>query len=173
VWSRLLVLALLPALLGACGGESAPAPPAKPAAADAGERTLTITVVSVVTKSRSQRRSPTAWTAGDRIQFEDDLLNAEARFGRAANAKVGTDAGTMTFTSPSTATMKGVATLPDGTIVFDGTVTRLANGTVSIPVTGGTGAYENATGTVVARTGTKRSRNVYRLVLGGEPAPVA
>jgi len=53
-------------------------------------------------------------------------------------------------------------------------MTPVANNSVTVPIVGGTGAYENATGTLLVGAGTKRALNVYRIVLDGIPAgPVA
>jgi hypothetical protein len=176
VRSRLILLGFLPLalLLAACGGGSTVSPPAKPAASATATKTkaITIQVTSVVTTTRSHRQSPKVTTAGDRVDFEDVLLNAEPRFGRATNAAVGSDKGTMTFTSKSTARMHGVATLPDGKIIFAGEVTVLPNNTITVPITGGTGTYANASGTLLARSGTKQSRNTYTLLVG-VPGPIA
>ncbi len=107
--------------------------------------------------------------------FEDVLLNATPQFGKGANEQVGTDSGTMTFTSSRTAQMEGVTTLPGGTISFKGEVTVLPNSNLSVPVVGGTGKYANASGTLLVGSGSKRAPNTYSLVLAGTAAagPVA
>ena len=173
--SRLLLLGLLPLMLAACGGGSTASAPPKSTATTAAPSTksLTITVTSVVTASRAHRQSPKVMTPGDSIDFADELLNTAPRFGKAANEKIGSDKGTMTFTSQSTATMKGVATLPDGTIVFQGDVTVLPNNRVTVPVTGGTGTYLHASGTLLVGAGTTRATNTYRLVIGTIQGPIA
>ena len=142
VRSRLLVLGLAPLALAACGGggttASTPSEPTAPVSAPA-PRAMTITVLSVQTAALSHDRAPKGRSAGDRIEFVNTLRNTTPRFGKGANAKIGSDTGTMTFTSKSTARMKGVATLPDGTIDFDGAITVLPNDTVTVPIVGGTG----------------------------------
>ena len=177
VRSRVLILplGLLPLAFVACGGGTAASTPAKPAAAAKVRqtRTLTIRVTSVVKSTHSHRQSPNVRTPGDTVDFEDVLLNVSPQFGKSQNAKVGSDKGTMTFTSKNTARMDGVATLPDGTIVFKGQVTVLADKTISIPVTGGTGKYLHASGTLLVGSGTKQARNTYSLFFEGIPGPIA
>lgn len=174
--SRLLLLGLLPLALAACGGgsksASTPAKPAAPAKA-AQTKTVTIKVTSIVKTKRAHDQLPKGTSRGDKIEFEDVLVNATPQFGKGANAPVGKDTGTMTFTSTSTARMDGVTTLPDGTIVFKGELTVLPNNTITIPVVGGTGKYANASGTLLVGSGSKQALNTYRLVVSGVLGPVA
>jgi hypothetical protein len=173
---RLLALGLAPLALAACGGggttASAPDEPSAPVAAP-GPKAMTLTVISVQTAARSHDRAPKGRSAGDRIEFANTLRNTTPRFGKGANERIGSDAGTMTFTSKSTARMKGVATLPDGTIDFEGAVTVLPNDTVTVPVVGGTGTYANASGTLLVGSGNGQAPNTYRIVVGGTRGPVA
>lgn len=172
--SRLLSLCLLPLALAACGGGSKAPASQKPAASGTPTtKAYTIEVTSVVRSTQAHRASAQVTTPGDRIDFQDDLLNTAPRFGKAANAKVGSDTGTMTFTSAHTATMKGVATLPDGTIHFNGTVTVLPDNRVTVPVTGGTGKYHNASGTLLVGSGVQRATNTYTLLVDGIQGPAA
>ena len=172
--SRFLLLGLLPVALAACGGGST-ASPAKSTTTTKASSTqaFTIRVTSVVKTTRSHRQSPKVTTPGDRVEFVDDLLNTVPRFGKGVNEKIGSDKGTMTFTSTNTATMKGVATLPDGTIVFQGAVTVLPNNRLTVPVTGGTGKYEHASGTLLVGAGVKRATNTYTLLVAGAQGPIA
>ena len=173
--SRLLVVGLLPVLLAACGGARPASTPAKPTTTPIGPSTkaLTIKVTSVVTSSRSHRRSATVTSAGDRVDFVDVLLNTAPRFGKGVNEPVGSDKGTMTFTSRNTATMKGIATLPDGTIHFEGDVTVLPHNRVMVPVIGGTGTYAHASGTLLVGSGSARATNTYTLVIAPIQGPIA
>jgi hypothetical protein len=162
-------------VLAACGGSSAPASkPATTAAAATKTRTaLTIKVTSVVS-ARTEKDTPPAGTSkGDKVHFTDRLLNAVPQFGKDADEQVGTDRGTMTFTGSHTATLDGEAVLPDGKIIFRGKMTPVSRTTVTVPIVGGTGKYENATGTLLVGAGLKRAPNTYRLLLEGTPAPVA
>jgi hypothetical protein len=175
VRSRFLVLGLLPVLLAACGAARPASTPAKPATTATGPSTkaLTIEVTSVVKSSRSHRLSASVTTRGDRVDFVDVLLNTAPRFGKGTNEQVGSDKGTMTFTSSNTATMKGIATLPDGTIHFEGDVTVLPNNRVTVPVIGGTGTYAHASGTLLVGSGSARATNTYTLVIARIQGPIA
>ena len=171
----LVVLGSLPAVLAACGGSSTPAskPTTTTAAATKAKTALTISVTSVVS-ARTEKDTPPAGTSrGDTVHFRDRLLNAVPQFGRAADEQVGTDRGTMTFTGPHTARLEGEAVLPDGKIIFRGKMTPVSRTSVTVPIVGGTGKYENATGTLVVGAGLKRAPNTYRLLLEGRSAPVA
>ncbi len=176
----LLVLALLPA---ACGGKASSTPAAStttPAPRPAAPRpvAITIKVVSVRKHNRVYSKTPAVTTAGDRVEFSDELRNTVPRFGKGTNETVGTDAGTITYTSTTTARMEGSATLPDGSILFKGDVTVHPDNSVTIPVIGGTGSYEDATGllhvgTVLDGTGAKRAHNTYELFIGAGRGPIA
>ena len=173
----LLLLGLLPLALAACGGtgtsSGTTAATTTTTAANHQVKSLTIKVTSVVTSTHAHRQSPTVTTPGDKVDFQDVLVNATPQFGKNTNERVGTDTGTMTFTSTTTARLDGVANLPDGTITFSGLVTVLADNSVTVPVVGGTGKYENASGTLHVGAGNKRSPNTYSLVIAGVPGPVA
>lgn len=176
----LLVLGLLPLALVACGGgggSTAPAPKAAPEAARPvtapTAKAVTIKVTSVVSGTKAHDKPPKGTSQGDRVEFSDVLLNTVAQFGKRKDEQVGTDSGTMTFTGTNTAKLEGEAKLPDGKILFSGEVTVSANDSVTVPVTGGTGKYENASGTLLVGSGSERSANTYTLVLSGVPGPVA
>src|SRR5207248_3806306 len=77
-------------------------------------RTLTIAVTSVSVSVKPTDRPPHGTSKGDTIVYRDRLLNAKSQFGRAKGAVVGSDSGTMTFTSAHSATFSGIATLPGG-----------------------------------------------------------
>ena len=129
-------------------------------AAQAGRLTIVVTSVSVSAKPTDV--APKGTSKGDTIEYRDRLLNAKKQFGRANGAVVGSDRGTMTFTSAHTATFSGVAVLPGGTIQLRGKVVALGN-SLAIPVSGGTGRFANAKGYVVVGPGDKRSLNTYTL----------
>src|SRR6476469_6601265 len=73
---------------------------------------LTIAVTSVSISIKPTDVAPTGASKGDTVVYRDRLLNAKAQFGRVKGAAVGSDRGTMTFTSAHTATFSGVAVLP-------------------------------------------------------------
>ena len=89
-----------------------------PGAAQA--ESLTIQVTSIVVKVDSIDKRPKGASKGDRIVYRDRLLNTVRQFGKARGTHVGTDRGTMTFTSANTARFDGSATLPGGTVRIKG-----------------------------------------------------
>jgi hypothetical protein len=176
-----LALLAIPLALAACGGgggSKSGAPPATTStttttSAPKQVKAVTIAVTSVVTGRTSTDKPPKGASVGDQIHFTDRLLNRRAQFGKKANAPVGTDKGTLTVTGAHTARLDGEAKLPDGTIMFSGPMTPVANNSVTVPVVGGTGKYKNATGVLVVGAGLTRALNVFRLELGGATGPVA
>jgi hypothetical protein len=170
----LLPLLLAPLALAACGGGKTAATTQSTTAAVA-PSSLTIVVKSISLTSVSHDQPPKGASKGDKITFTDTLLNSGAQFGRAASANVGSDEGTMSFTSKTTARLVGVATLPNGTIMFDGAVIVNPDGTISVAVVGGTGKYAHVTGSLKVGKGTKKALNTYVLNFPGttDVGPVA
>ncbi len=172
----LLLLCLLPLALAACGSGTSSGTTAAATTTTAAThhtKSVTIKVTSIVKSTHAHRRSTKVTTAGDKVDFVDVLVNATPQFGKNTNERVGSDTGTMTFTSKNTARLDGVASLPDGTISFSGLVTVLADNSITVPVVGGTGKYTNASGTLHVGAGNKQSPNTYNLVIEGVPGPVA
>jgi hypothetical protein len=130
--------------------------------AGAAAATRTIRVTSVTVSMVSHDIGPKGASKGDTIVYRDRLVNAAAQFGRKKGARVGTDSGTMTFTSAHTATFKGKALLPGGTLTLSGAVYSTADGLV-VPVTGGTGEFAHVHGTLLVGAGKDRVPNTYRL----------
>jgi hypothetical protein len=129
--------------------------------------TLTIQVTSVVITIKPIDKQPKGTSKGDRIVQRNRLLNAVRQFGKKKGARVGTDSGTLVFTSAHSARFVGTTKLPGGTIKLKGVVRPLADGGLQIPVTGGTGRYAEATGTLRVAPGDKKVLNVYQLTLPG------
>ena len=77
---------------------------------------------------------------------------------------VGTDKATITFQSTTEAHAAGTATLPDGTISFEGE-TSVTGPTQLIPVVGGTRAYAHASGSLVITNTSVDTLNAYHLTL--------
>jgi hypothetical protein len=139
-------------------------------AATASAATQEIKVVSVTVSNVSHDVAPKGASKGDTIAYRDKLVNAAPQFGKKKGVQVGSDSGTMTFTGPHTATFKGKAVLPGGTLTLSGAVYTTPAGLV-VPVTGGTGAFAHVHGTLLVGSGSKRVANTYRLI---EPSgPVA
>jgi hypothetical protein len=139
-----------------------------PAAAGAG--TVTIQVTSVLVSMKPIDTKPKGTSNGDRIIYRDTLVNAVPQFGKKKGARVGSDQGTMTFTSAHSARFDGTARLPGGTVRIKGTVRAISSNVLQIPVVGGTGRYASAKGTLTVGPGEKEALNVYELKL---PATIA
>jgi hypothetical protein len=160
-------VALLFALVAAVGPAAATAPAAT---RGAHIELLTIQVTSVVVKVTPIDVGPKGTSKGDRVIQRNKLINAVRQFGKPKGARVGTDEGTVTFTSAHTERYDGVARLPGGTIIVKGVVRRVFGGGLRIPVVGGTGKYAAATGVLLVASGDARVLNVYRLTLPGDVA---
>ena len=135
----------------------------------ANAETLTIKVTSVSITQKVTDRAPKGWGNGDTIVYKDRLVNAAAQFGRAKGAVVGSDRGTMAFTSAHAATFTGVAVLPGGRLTLHGSVVSLTGKRLAIPVTGGTGRYAQAKGYLLVGPGAKKALNTYVLTLPSTP----
>jgi hypothetical protein len=131
-------------------------------AAVAAAATQTIAVTSVTVSMKTHDIGPKGASKGDTIEYRDRLVNATAQFGRKKGVVVGTDSGTMTFTSAHTAIFKGKAVLPGGTLTLSGPVYSTSGGLV-VPVTGGTGAFAHVHGTLLVGAGKDRVPNTYHL----------
>jgi hypothetical protein len=166
---RRILWLLAPAALAlaAAGAGGAPAG-AQPRGAAV--ETLTIQVTSVVVKVTPIDRNPKGTSKGDKVIQRNRLINAVRQFGKPKGAQVGTDEGTVTFTSAHTERYDGLARLPGGTIMVQGPVRRILGGGLRIPVVGGTGKYSAATGTLFVASGEERVLNVYRITLPGNVA---
>ncbi|HWB22791.1 MAG TPA: hypothetical protein VG652_07870 [Gaiellaceae bacterium] len=171
----LLALAFAPLALAACGGGKTASTSTQTTTTAVIPSTLRIVVNSISLTSVTHDQPPKGASKGDSIDFTDTLLNSGPQFGKGAAAAVGTDKGTMSFTSKSTARLTGTATLPNGTITFRGAVVVNPDGTISVAVVGGTGKYHDVTGLLKVGKGTKKALNTYTLNFPGAAAtgPVA
>jgi hypothetical protein len=134
------------------------------------QETLVIKVTSVSLAAPVVKDNPPKGVSkGDKIIQKDDLLNAAAQFGRKKGARVGSDSGTITFTSKTSARFDGRAVLPGGTLTLRGEVMTVAGGGFTIPVAGGTGRFKGAHGILRVGSGTKRALNTYTLTLPFAP----
>ncbi|HXY85178.1 MAG TPA: dirigent protein [Gaiellaceae bacterium] len=127
----------------------------------------TISLVSVLRTYVPTDVSPKGLSAGDSVKMTDGLYNAVSQFGKPAGALVGSDTGLeKVLAGRRTASFRGVATLPGGTIVIAGRVSMTAASTTA-PVVGGTGRFAHAHGTVRFRTlsANGTASNVFRLAL--------
>jgi hypothetical protein len=155
---RLARTVLACALLAAGQVSAASATSSAPGAA------LVITVKSVTTASIPRDTAPKGASKGDRIVMRDRLVNVRRQFGKPAGATVGRDEGVLVLNSPTSGTFEGVTTLPGGTIRLHGIV---RDGFETFTVTGGTGRYAHARGTISIGSGTS-PLNVYRIGFPGK-----
>jgi hypothetical protein len=160
------LLAMLAGTLVAVAAPAAAAP-----TAGGPTQLLVIQVKSVDAGASADDKAPKGPSRGDRLLERSRLLNVRKQFGKPAGALVGRDQAIVILTSTRAGRVAGVATLPGGTIRFGGAV-RL-DGVESIPVTGGTGRYAKARGTLFVGNGDS-PLNTYHLRLpasgdGGGP----
>ena len=136
--------------------------------AGAAAKTIQFSVTSVGKSVVTHDKKPKGASKGDTIVYRDKLVNALAQFGKKKGDAVGSDSGTMTFTSAHTANFHGTAVLPGGTLTLSGPVYTTAEGLV-VPVTGGTGKFAHVHGTLLVGSGSKRVPNTYRLIRPSGP----
>ena len=139
-------------------------------------RKMTIEVLSLTRVTIPHDRPPKGKeNKGDWLEYKDSLLTTGPLFGKTKkNQPIGWDAGTQTFTSPTTIRLRGEATFPgQGTIRFRGALKSLPNGSSSVPVIGGTGRFTGARGLLVLGKpfgpNEIESINTYRIRLPGGP----
>lgn len=132
--------------------------------ANAQAQHVRIEVTSVTTQAKANDLPPKGKpNKGDSIAFRDLLLNRKNQFGKATGKAVAYDKGTLLYTSATQTTMRATAIFPGvGTLRFGGPF-RTKHGVTVLPVTGGTGAFRGATGTVTIGSGATRAPNVYDL----------
>jgi hypothetical protein len=108
-------------------------------------------------------RAPQArLNAGDSVAFKDLLLNRSRQFGKGTGRPVAYDAGMITYTSRTARRLSATATFPGiGTISHSGPVVERKDGTTVVPITGGTGGFRGATGTVTIGKGESKAPNTY------------
>ena len=107
---------------------------------------VVIRLTSQTTSVTGNDVTPKGPSKGDRYVLASRLTNAVRQFDKPAGAVVGSDRGTVRFTSDTLVAIDGVARLPGGTIHFRG---RGVFGLKRIPVVGGTGRYAGAKGTLI------------------------
>jgi hypothetical protein len=130
--------------------------------ADTSAANQQIKVISVTVSTVKHDIGPKGASKGDTVTYKDTLLNAAPQFGKKKGAAVGSDSGTMTFTSAHSANFHGKAILPGGTLILSGAVYTTPQGLV-VPVKGGTGKFAHVHGTLLVGSGSKRVANTYRL----------
>jgi hypothetical protein len=125
-------------------------------------RVVTIRVRSIIVSNSYNDVAPKGPSAGDVAHQADRLVNLRRQFGAAIGATIGADRAVIRLASATSATVRGTTTLPGGTVSFTGTG-RLASPLVA-RITGGTGSFAGAAGTVAVGIGDSPV-NVYTLEL--------
>ena len=145
-----------------------------PIAPGAGTVRAVVFTVKTMPGPTIEHAHPPTGMVGDTFVSSLELENGRTpQLGRPARAAVGTMQFTYTIrrqctsfgtTCVATADFDSVSTLPGGTVDADGNALSIADPTITIPVTGGTGRYAGATGTV-SISPTSTTHSTYRLEL--------
>lgn len=133
--------------------------------ATAAEGPKVIKLISVTTKAKDTDKPPKGASKGDRTIGASALYNGVDQFGKKAGAPVGSDRSVFVLRDPKTLYASGTATLPGGTLHFQG-VAKVQKGVFVIPVVSGTGDFVGAKGSLlipIVQPGTKIVANMYRL----------
>jgi hypothetical protein len=123
-----------------------------------GERTFTLTerggtfnFVDNPPKSKGQTERTFTSSVGDMLAFSTPLYDeANARAGTAHVSCVVTRGGKGPRVSYQ---CNGTFVLKDGSIAVDAAFVEAEGGNITVAITGGTGAYEGANGTIISRDG--------------------
>jgi len=127
-------------------------------------KVLSLTRVTIPHDLKPKKRE----NRGDYIEFKDLLVTIGPLFGKKANQPIGFDQGTLTYTSPTSARLLGVASFPGrGTIRFKGAMRPHPDGSNTVPIVGGSGRFEAAKGVLVIGPGDQRSVNTFRFTVPG------
>ena len=136
-------------------------------------RSLTFTVKTRQGPTTAHPHPPSGGV-GDSYVSSLELVNRKvAQFGKPAYAPIGTMEFTYTIrkqcssskgTCVATADFDTVSTLPGGTVLASGRSISISDPTITIPVTGGSGRYVGATGTVTISP-SSRKISTYELEL--------
>ena len=109
---------------------------------------------------------------GDSIDFKDLLVTTSSQLGKPKGKPVGYDAGTVLYTSATTQKIEGRTTFPGfGTLTFVGDLKTAKDGTTTVPVVSGTGAFKGAKGVLIIGAGNQKAPNTYVLTLLHPLAP--
>jgi hypothetical protein len=133
---------------------------AVPAAAEAAVVKIQLTSVTTVVQEHDTKPKGKA-NKGDSIDFKDLLLNRVAQFGKPKGQPVAYDVGHLVYLTATNRRIKVTAFFPGiGTINYVGDFTNNSSTTTVVRITGGTGAFKGAKGTVTIGPGAKAA-NIY------------
>ncbi len=139
-------------------------------AASAQAATVKIQLTSQTTLIQTHDTKPKGKVnKGDSIDFKDLLYNRVAQFGKKKGQPVAYDVGRIVYRSLTDRRITVTATFPGvGTISYVGDFTNNSGSTTVVHITGGTGAFKGAKGTVTIGPGAKAA-NIYVVTV---PHPV-
>jgi hypothetical protein len=139
--------------------------------ATAQAQTVTIEVTSLTTVLTPHDIPPkNRANKGDSIDFKDLLVNRTAQFGKPKGKAVAYDVGVLRYKTATRTWMKVKAIFPGiGTISYSGDMITRKDGNMVLRITGGTGGFQGATGTVTIGPGATTAPNIYRVTVPGHP----
>jgi hypothetical protein len=139
-------------------------------AATAQAQTVTIELTSLTTIAKPNDLAPKGKpNKGDSISFRDLLINRKPQFGKKKGKPIAYDVGTLTYTSATTTTMTVKAIFPGiGTITYGGNFNSDKKSNV-LPITGATGGFKGAQGTITIGAGATTSPNTFVVTVPGHP----
>ena len=140
----------------------APASAALLLTASAQAATVKIELTSVTTVVQPHDIKPKGKiNKGDSIDFKDLLLNRVAQFGKKKGQPAAYDVGRIVYRSATERQIMATATFPGvGTLSYAGELNDKNGGTTIVRITGGTGGFKGARGTLTIGPGSK-SANIY------------
>jgi hypothetical protein len=99
---------------------------------------------------------------GDWIEFKDLLLNRAAQFGKAKGRPVAWDEGEVLYTSATNRSIRVLAIFPGiGSITYTGDFPSPRSVSAVARITGGTGGFRGASGTVTIGPGAASAPNIF------------
>jgi hypothetical protein len=137
-------------------------------------QTVRIQLSSVATVQVTHDIAPkNTLNKGDWVFFKDLLLNRVAQFGKAKSRPVAYDVGTVTYLDGVRRTMKCTVTFPGiGTVTYGGLIVDRKDGTTVFPITGGTGGFTGAKGTMTFGRSAKTPANILEVTVPGHKIDV-
>jgi hypothetical protein len=139
---------------------------ALPAAAQAQKVTIELTSVTTLTQVKDTPPLKRL-NKGDGEEFKDLLINAKPQFGKAKNKPVAYDRGIIIYEGANEPQrIYGEINFTGlGTLIYQGPMKPAEHGNTIVAVTGGTGGFKGAHGTLTIGPGERKARNTYRLVI--------
>jgi hypothetical protein len=141
---------------------------AVPVAGAARAQKVTIQLTSVTTLTQIKDTPPLKkLNKGDGAEFKDLLINARPQFGRNKGKPVAYDKGIITYQGANKPQrIYGIINFTGiGTMIYEGPMKPAAHGNTIVEVTGGTGGFKGAHGTLTIGPGDQKASNTYHVVI--------